>query len=184
MSSTSYWSPTGKPLSASQFVEELFGELQTVFESEEDLIVHWSHPDTRRKLLDVLRDKGYDETELTSVRELIDAADSDLFDVLAYIAFNRTPVSRIDRATLSRDLIFAQYTGQSQQDFLAFVLDSYIDQGVSELDLKKLGDLLRLKYQDLGDGVARLGGINQVKDMFVGFQQLLYQANDANRRKL
>ncbi|MEM7533881.1 MAG: DEAD/DEAH box helicase family protein [Chloroflexota bacterium] len=175
MSSTLYYSPSGKPLSASQFVEELFGELQTVFNSEEDLIAQWSHPEARSKLLDVLRDKGYDEAELEHVRELIDAEDSDLFDVLAYIAFNRPPVSRTDRATLSRDLIFAQYTGQSQQDFLTFVLDSYIDQGVSELDLKKLGDLLRLKYQDLGDGIARLGGPTQAKGLFVGFQRLLYQ---------
>ena len=37
MMATSYWSPDGKPISANQMVEKLFGELPRFFKDEDEL---------------------------------------------------------------------------------------------------------------------------------------------------
>ena len=87
-----------------------------------------------------LEEKGYDEEQLAEVKQLIDAEKSDLFDVLAYIAFTFAPVSRSERVKCRKDLIFGHYADKQQQ-FLPFVLDHYVDQGVGELDQDKLPDL-------------------------------------------
>ena len=67
----------------------------------------------------------------------MDAEKSNLFDVLAYIAFAFAPVTREERVNNHKDHIFERYADKQQQ-FLSFVLDHYITQGVGELDQEKL----------------------------------------------
>ena len=104
---------------------------------------------------------------------MINAERSDLFDVLSYIAFAFAPVSREERVESHRDGIFEHYADKQQQ-FLSFVLDYYITQGVGELDQEKLPDLLTLKYQSVGDAVSELGSVAEIREVFVGFQEHLY----------
>jgi type I restriction enzyme R subunit len=72
-----------------------------------------------------------------------------------------------------KDLIFGRYADKQQQ-FLSFVLGHYIDQGVGELDQEKLPGLLALKYHSMGDAVAELGSVAEIREVFVGFQAHLY----------
>ena len=48
MSATTFWSADGKPMSAAQFLETLFGALPEFFRDEDQLRALWSAPDTRR----------------------------------------------------------------------------------------------------------------------------------------
>ena len=173
MAATSFWSPDGKPMSAADFVKSLYGELPKLFKDEDELITLWSKPDTRKKLLTGLEEKGYGKDQLTEVKLLINAEKSDLFDVLAYIAFAFTPVSREDRVNSHKELIFERYADKQQQ-FLSFVLDHYVTQGVGELAQEKLKDLLVLKYNSVGDAVSELGTVGEIRDVFIGFQEHLY----------
>ena len=93
--------------------------------------------------------------------------------VLAYAAFALTPISREERVNASRSLIFAHY-GDKQREFLAFVLDHYIQQGFEELDEEKLPHLIDLKYLAVSDAVAELGQVATIREMFIGFQEHLY----------
>ncbi|MFC1881537.1 EcoAI/FtnUII family type I restriction enzme subunit R [Thermodesulfobacteriota bacterium] len=173
MMATTFWSPDGKPMSAAQFIERLYGDLPELFKDEDELIALWSKPDTRKKLLAGLEEKGYGREQLTEVRQLIDAEKSDLFDVLAYIAFAFAPVTREERVNNHKERIFERYADKQQQ-FLSFVLDHYITQGVDELDQEKLPGLLALKYHSVGDAVAALGSVTEIRDVFIGFQVHLY----------
>ena len=173
MMATTFWSPDGKPMSAAQFVERLYGDLPDLFKNEDELIALWSKPNTRKKLLTGLEEKGYGSDQLTEVRQMINAEKSDLFDVLAYIRFAFAPVTREERVNNHKDRIFERYTDKQQQ-FLSFVLDHYISQGVEELDQEKLPGLLELKYNSLDDAVAELGSVSDIRDVFVGFQEHLY----------
>jgi type I restriction enzyme R subunit len=173
MMATTFWSPDGKPMSAAQFIERLYGDLPELFKDEDELIALWSKPDTRKKLMAGLEEKGYGKEQLTEVRQLIDAEKSDLFDVLAYIAFAFAPVTREDRVNSHKEHIFERYADKQQQ-FLSFVLDHYITQGVGELDQEKLPGLLELKYHSVGDAVAELGSVAEIRDVFIGFQEHLY----------
>ena len=173
MVSTSFWSPDGTPMSSAEFIKRLFGDLPDLFADEEELRAIWSLPDTRKKLLQGLAEKGYGGEQLAEVATLIDAEKSDLYDVLSYIAFARAPITREERVSTHSSLIYAD-CDQSQREFLEFVLGHYIRQGVSELDQDKLPQLLELKYRALEDAGKILGGTLIIRQLFVGFQKHLY----------
>ena len=174
MMATSYWSAEGKPISANQMVEELFGELPYFFKDEDELRKIWSRPDTRRALLQRLSEKGFGSEQLTEISRIVNAEKSDVFDVLAYIAFALAPITRAERVETRKGTIFAQYDGKLQA-FLDFVLAQYVRQGVGELDQEKLGHLLELKYHTVSDAAEQLGGVPAIRDTFIGFQRLLYE---------
>ena len=46
-------------MTAAQFLESLFGVLPEFFRDEESLREIWSNPETRKKLLEGLSDKGF-----------------------------------------------------------------------------------------------------------------------------
>jgi type I restriction enzyme, R subunit len=175
---TSFWSPDGKPMTAAEFVERLFGDIPELFKNEDELRALWSRPDTRKALLEGLAEKGYGDEQLTEISRLIDAEKSDLYDVLAYIAYAAEPISRHDRVIACRSLIFSRYIGK-QQEFLEFVLEQYVKEGMGELDQDKLPQLLELKYRDLRDAVIDLGSVSDVRTVFIGFQQHLYSQGEA-----
>ena len=104
---------------------------------------------------------------------MVDAENSDLYDVLAYIAFTSPPLSREARVASHRDRIFSIYRDQ-QREFLRFVLDQYIKEGVGELDDSKLPDLIELKYHGVADAVSVLGSVADIRDTFIGFKKHLY----------
>jgi type I restriction enzyme R subunit len=174
MMATSYWSPDGKPISANQMIEKLFGELPRFFKDEDELRRLWSKPDTRKALLQSLAEKGFGPEQLLEISRMINAEKSDVFDVLAYIAFALAPITRSERVEARKDEIFMRYDGRLQA-FLDFVLAQYIKQGVEELDQGKLGHLLELKYHTVSDAAEQLGGVPVIRDTFVGFQQYLYR---------
>lgn len=175
---TSFWSPDGKPMTAVEFVERLFGEIPEMFRDENELRALWVRPDTRKALLEGLAEKGYGHEQLTEISRLIDAEKSDLYDVLTYIAYATKPISRRERVIAHKALIFSRYFGK-QQEFLDFVLDQYTKEGVGELDQDKLPQLLELKYHDLRDAVADLGSVNDIRTVFIGFQEYLYSQEGA-----
>jgi len=174
MMATSFWSQDGKPMSASQFIERLYGDLPGLFSDENELRKLWSRPDTRNKLLEGLEEKGYGKVALADLSRMINAEKSDLYDVLVYIAYARDPITREDRVLKSKGLIFSQYNDLRQREFLDFVLGHYVIQGVTELDQDKLPSLLELKYQGVEDAVAVLGTVSEIREMFVDFQEFLY----------
>jgi type I restriction enzyme R subunit len=174
MMATSYWSPDGKPISANQMVEKLFGELPRFFKDEDELRKIWSRPDTRRALLQSLSEKGFGGEQLSEISRMINAEKSDVYDVLAYIAFALTPITRSERVDGRKDEILLRYESKLQI-FLDFVLRQYVQQGVEELDEEKLGDLLELKYHSVGDGAQELGGVGVIRETFMGFQKYLYE---------
>lgn len=173
MVATSYWGPDGKPISAEEFIKTIYGKLPDFFKSEEELRRIWSNPTTRKAFLDKLADSGYGVDELTSLQKLIDAEKSDLFDVLSYISFAIAPIEREERANASKDTAFKTLDTE-QKKFLEFVLSKYIENGYEELDEEKLPVLLNLKYQAIADAVRILGGVERIRDTFLGFQKVLY----------
>jgi type I restriction enzyme R subunit len=175
MVSTSFWSPDGKPLSSKEFIRKLFGDLPSFFKDEDELREIWSLPDTRKQLLEELSEKGYSKEQLRDLQKIIHGEESDLFDVLSYIAYHVALVPRLERA--KRAKLYLKSYNQKQQEFINFVLDQYVKDGVSELDDAKLPKLLTLKYKALANAKAKLGDINSIRETFIGFQEHLYQSN-------
>jgi type I restriction enzyme R subunit len=174
IAATSFWGPDGKPMSAAQFVQSLFGVLPELFQNEDELRRMWSAPETRKRLLDGLEERGFSRDQLNSIRSVIDAEASDLFDVLAYVAYVRPPETREERVALRRSAILDGLS-EAQREFLDFVLSQYVSEGEDELDPEKLPGLLNVKYGSASDALQRLGvGVREVQDAFRGFQGKLY----------
>jgi type I restriction enzyme, R subunit len=167
--------PDGTPMSAQQFMELLFGKLPEFFKDEAELRAIWSAPDTRKKLLQGLAEKGFGRDQLAEMQKIIDAEKCDLFDVLAHVAYAMPRLTREQRAAGAK-VIISTHFNTKQQVFLDFVLSHYVSVGVDELDQEKLTPLLRLKYHDsIADAVADLGRPDEIGKVFVGFQRYLYQ---------
>ena len=172
---TSFWHPDGTPMSAQQFMELLFGKLPEFFHDERELRAIWSVPDTRAMLLSGLAEKGFGAEQMAEMQRIIDAEKSDLFDVLAYVAYALPTLTREERATMAKVKISANF-GTKQQAFLNFVLAHYVDEGVQELDQEKLTPLLRLRYNNsIADAIAELGRPEEIGRIFASFQRYLYQ---------
>ena len=171
---TSFWHPDGTPMSAQQFMELLFGSLPGFFRDEAELRRLWSDPVTRKGLLAGLAEKGFGPEQLGEMQRIIDAERSDLFDVLAHIAYALPPLTRDQRVEKAKVVIPLEFNSR-QQAFLDFVLSHYAQVGVEELAPEKLSPLLRLKYHDsIADAVRELGAPEEIQKAFHGFQRYLY----------
>jgi len=174
---TMFWDASGKPITSEAFLNNLLGDIPNLFKSEAELRELWSNPTTRKSLLEKLEAAGYGIEELNALRKLVDAENSDLFDVLEYV-FNGDikPITRSERVAASEATIFT-LMNEKQKEFIEFVLSKYVETGVGELDQTKLPVLLLSMYQSQQDGIAALGGdVNNIRNLFIEFQQHLYQS--------
>ena len=73
-----------------------------------------------------------------------------------------------------RERLFSDYDYR-QREFLNFVIDHYIQDGVGELAQDKLPQLIELKYQTPTDAIAELGSVENIREAFIGFQARLYE---------
>ena len=176
MMATTFWSADGRPMSSAQFMEALFGVVPEFFKNEDELREIWSNPETRKKLLEGLAEKGFGKAQLAEMQKMIDAENSDIYDVLANVAYSLTPLTRAERANAAQVKIHQSFEDK-EESFLTFVLAQYVEQGVDELNQEKLKGLLELKYQSVHDATQILGKPNEIRQLFVGFQQYLYQTN-------
>lgn len=172
--STSFWSTDGHPITADEFLHNLFGVLPTIFRDEDELRQLWSNPATRKVLLAKLDAAGYPKSDLLTLQKLVEMEKSDLYDVLEYV-FNgdHTALTRAERA---RDAEAGIQTllNLKQREFINFVLAKYVESGIDELDQDKLPDLLKNKYDTLEDAKAVLGDERLISELFTGFQKYLY----------
>jgi type I restriction enzyme R subunit len=175
MISTSFWNADGKPISAQEFLNNLFGELPNLFKSEEELRTIWSNPLTRKVLLENLEKVGFPKSDLLVVQQLVSMEKSDLFDVLEYVFNgNYNSLTREQRVEASKATIFA-ILNDNQKEFIEFVLAKYVETGVDELDQEKLPILLTNKYQSLEDAKEVLGTVADISKLFIEFQKHLYE---------
>ncbi len=179
MISTSFWSADGKPISAEEFLNNLFGELPKLFKDEEELRKLWGNPLTRKILLENLDAAGFPKDDLLTLQRLVDMEKSDLYDVLEYV-FNGEYIAmtREARAKAAEATIFA-LLNDKQKEFISFVLSKYIETGVEELDQEKLPILLTNKYQSLEDAKDILGDVANISRLFIEFQAHLYKQRAA-----
>ena len=174
IATTTYWSPEGKPISATEFMQRLFGDLSSIINDEDELRRIWSDPDNRERFLEQLADGGYDQDRLEDIRSLVDAPHSDLYDVLSYVLFSADPLTREERADgLQGTDVLSQ--DEEMKSLLSSILEAYVHDGEAELATKKLGQFLTARYGSVGEGKAKLGELSTIRDAFRDMQVALYQ---------
>ena len=170
----------GKPISAEEFLQRLFNTLKLpeFFGTEDTLRKLWANPITRSELLKKLEQQGCGKSDLLKLQEMIDADNCDLFDVLEYISYARKPITRAERVSKAQSNIYT-FLNEKQRDFIDFVLKNYVQDGVDELDIKKLSSILASKYGSSYEGQKVLGSTHEIQSIFIDFQQHLYEIKAA-----
>ena len=165
----------GQPVTAEEFIKKLFNTilLPTILKNEDELRKMWSSPITRNELIKKLEDNGISKPDLKQIQTLIEAEDSDIFDVLEHIAYSKKPIPRTTRVTNAENEIYKNLN-DNQKEFIDFVLSRYVEGGVDELDLDRLSSLIELKYSTIHDGLEVLGNVDEIKSTFINFQKHLY----------
>lgn len=175
---TSFWGPDGQPVTAEMFIQQLFGKLPEFYRTEQELRNIWSDPETRKVLLERLDEAGYSLATLKTLRDLVADPKSDLFDVLEYVSFEVSPITRAERVTLAKTRIYESLAPE-HREFVEFVLARYIETGEEMLDRETLPDLLKIKYEAIEDAIEELGGADVIIQVFTDFQKHLYAALSA-----
>lgn len=173
---TRYIDENGKPLTIQEFVERLIQQLPGLFTSVDELRDIWSDPDLREQLLAKLVQAGFDKEQLSTLRRMFEADDCDMFDLLAFLAFEQPMATRKSRAEAVRanNAFFDQYQQEKAKQFLHFVLNRYEQTGVTELARERLPALIELS--GLGttkDASMAFGG--KPAQLLAAFKQLQHQ---------
>jgi hypothetical protein len=100
--------------------------------------------------------------------------DSDIFDVLIFLAYSGDLQTRAERVENHKVAIFDNIESR-QHAFIKFVLDQYVRNGVGELDNERVGDLIKLKYGSAVDAQEQIGSITEIRNTFLEFQKYLYK---------
>lgn len=166
-------------LSIDEYIKRLFGMLPSFLDGEDDLRKRWSQPDTREQLLDVLAQSGFPEDKLEMTRRILELEQCDMLDVLAYIAYETTPIERERRAKILMEQARKKYT-KEQMDFVDYIMKLYVRNGFKELGSDKLPTLIQMKYHSAVDAVRTLNlQPDQIRSFYLGMQQQLYSNNPA-----
>ncbi len=166
----------GEVLSPEDFIKKIYEllRLPELFKSQDELKKLWSSPITRGVLLRKLEENGFGISQLKSLQSLVNAEDSDIYDVLTHIAYSNKPVARVDRVSNNEDLIYNDLS-LSQKGFIEFIVSKYLEGGVEEIGEGRLSNLIELKYETIFDGEKVLGSSQNIKDIFISFQKHLYE---------
>jgi len=171
MIETLYFDTDGKPVSPEQFLKDLFTKLPDFFGDEEALRTIWSNQDTRNKLVDELAERGFDLDKLLKLRDAFKAEDSDIYDLLRFVVFDKEIISRKDRLSTA-DTHFKDELDEKNQEFVEFVMSQYEKNGFESLN--DLTNLINLKYGN-SSVVEEMGGVAVVKDNFATLQEAIYK---------
>lgn len=171
-----YIDETGRPLTAQQFVERLMFKLPGLFSSAEELRETWSDPDKREILIKQLGQAGFDREQISTLRRMFEAEACDLFDLLAFLAFEQPMETRRVRAEATRAnrAFFNQFEQQPARDFLHFVLNRYEETGVSELGRDRMPGLIKMSGLGTTRDASRIFG-GSAANVLTAFRQLQHE---------
>lgn len=176
-----YIDENGKPLTIQEFVEKLIQQLPGLFKSIDELRDIWSDPDSREQLLIKLIQVGFDKEQLSTLRRLFDANECDIFDLLAFLAFEQPMATRKSRADAVRvnSAFFDQYEQEKAKQFLHFVLNRYEQTGATELARERLPVLIELSGLGTTKDASMVFG-GKPAYLLTAFKQLQHQLYHVN----
>nr|WP_223175450.1 type I restriction endonuclease subunit R [Sulfuricurvum kujiense] len=174
---TTYVGEDGIPLKTEDYLELLIGVLGKFYNNEDGLREIWSNPKNRKDLLNKLKEMNIDESQLDDLKQIFEAQDSDIYDVLAHLSFNMDIKSRNERVIAVENSDFVEkYHNEKAKQFIEFILDRYRKDGVKELDDDKLGKLVDLSgLGTIREVAVNFGGIPQMGHEYLELQKEIYK---------
>jgi type I restriction enzyme R subunit len=173
---TTYVGADGIPLKTHEYLAFLVGVLEKFFDDEEQLREIWSDPLKREELLGKLREMQIEESQLEELKRIFDAEESDIYDVLAHLAFNLDIKTRSERAfAVHYRKYIERYHNDKVKAFLNFILERYEKDGVKEMGSDKLSSLIKLSGIDRNELKEAFEGAANIREGYFGLQREIYR---------
>jgi type I restriction enzyme R subunit len=163
-----YFDQHGKPITGSlkDHTREI---VKGSYASLDDFINRWNAADQKAAIIDELQQQG------VMVEALYEAVnkDIDLFDLICYIAYDKPPLTRKERANNVKKRDFFTKYGEQARQVLEKLLDKYADEGVT--DIESL-EVLKVKpFTDFGSPVEIIGSFGSKKEYMQGIRELEFE---------
>lgn len=138
------------------------------FATLDTFLQYWNHADKKRVIIDELEQNGviFEELEKLVGREY------DPFDLILHIAFNKSPLTRRDRANKVKKRDYFSKYGAMARDVIDALLQKYQDVGILDLD-----NLEVLKVPPLD----QFGTPIEIVKIFGGKNQFIHAVNEMKK---
>lgn len=164
---------SGKMLDIQDILQEFIENTKNIFKDKNDFCKNWQDVKNRNHIINELADLGFDEDFFNKLKTSFNFNNTDIFDMILFLVFKDNMLFRKNRVDKNRKVIFDNLNN-TQNDFINFLVEQYINDGEKNFNKDKLGDLILLKYNSINDAIKLLGDIKSIKELFYNFQKNLY----------
>jgi len=170
----SVYDADGKLLRTESITDYTKKNIRDSYASLSDFILHWNRAERKAEITELLRESGID---LQALKEDQQMADVDDFDFICHIAYGQKPLTRRERAeNVKKRDIFHKY-GPEARKVLDALLDKYMNEGISQLENRRVLSLDPFRQMGSPASIARLfGGNQQYFDAVKELEQEIYRA--------
>ena len=154
----SVYDSNGKLLHTESITDYTKKSINDTYATIDDFILHWNAAERKGEISDLMRERGIDLQALKADQGM---ADVDDFDFICHIAYGKKALTRKERAeNVKKRDVFHKY-GPEAQKVLEALLDKYMNEGISQLENRKVLTLDPFRQMGSPSGIAKLFGGNQ-----------------------
>ena len=169
----SVYDSNGKLLHTESITDYTKKNINDTYANLNDFINHWNAAERKAEITDLMRENGID---LQAIKVEQGMADVDDFDFICHIAYNKKPLTRRERAeNVKKRDVFGKY-GAEARKVLEALLDKYANDGISQLENRKVLSLDPFRQMGSPASIAKLfGGNQQYFDAVKELESLIYK---------
>ena len=154
----SVYASNGKLLRTESITDYTRKNINDTYANLSDFINHWNAAEKKSEIAQLMRENGID---LQALKEQQGMADVDDFDFICHIAYGKKPLTRRERAeNVKKRDVFSKY-GEGARKVLEALLDKYANDGISQLENRKVLSLDPFRQMGSPATIAKLFGGNQ-----------------------
>ena len=168
----SVYDANGKLLRTENITDYTRKNINDTYANLNDFISHWNALDRKAEIVDLMRENGID---LQALKEDQGMGDVDDFDFICHIAYGKKPLTRRERAeNVKKRDVFHKY-GEGARKVLEALLDKYANDGISQLENRKVLSLDPFRQMGSPASIAKLfGGNKQYFEAVKELEQEIY----------
>lgn len=168
----SVYDTDGKLLHTESITDYTRQTIHNTYASLDDFILRWNAAEKKAEIAGMMRESGIDLQALKADQQMTDVDD---FDFICHLAYGKKALTRRERAenVRKRD-IFHKY-GPEAQKVLSALLDKYMNEGISQLENRKVLTLDPFRQMGSPASIAKLfGGNNKYFQAVHELEQEIY----------
>ena len=166
----SVYDANGKLLRTENITDYTRKNVNDTYANLTDFVNHWNAAERKAEIADLMRENGID---LQALKEDQGMGDVDDFDFICYIVYGKKPLTRRERAeNVKKRDVFHKY-GEGARKVLEALLDKYANDGISQLENRKVLSLDPFRQMGSPASIAKLFGGN--KQYFEAVKELEHE---------